>query len=163
MDDIRRISVIIRSADHFQKAVHYGIVLAKRHKAKLYIIMAIHNPFGFESFNVPLPFHAVLEEENRYIKQEAEKDLDEMIKVERADSVDIEVLVHTGQMVNKGISRVLEEKKIDLLIMCTHKKWRLEHFLMGGTKEKIINKMPYSPIETAGFASSHGPAAPYSN
>ena len=134
MDDIRRILVVTRSTEHFKKAVHCGIVLSKRHKAKLYVIIAVHNPFGFERWNVPLPFHAVLEEEYRYVKQEAEKDLDDMIKAEKADSVHIEVLVHTGQMVNKEISKVLKEKKIDLLIMCTHNRWSLEHFLFGGTR-----------------------------
>ena len=157
MDDIRRILVVIRSAEHFKKGVHYGIVLAKRHKAELYVIIAIHNPFDFERLNVPLPFHVVLEEEYRYVKQEAKKDLDKMVKAEKAESVSIEVLVHTGQMVNKEISRVLEEKKIDLLIMCTHEKWRLEHFLFGDTTEEVIKKMPYSPIETAKFVCTHRP------
>ncbi len=157
MDDIRRILVVIRSSENFQKAVHYGIVLAKRHKSKLYVIIAIHNPFGFERWNVPLPFHAIHEEEYRYVKQEAKKDLDEMIKAEKADSVHIEVLVYTGQMVNKEISRVLEQNKIDLLIMCSHKKWRLEHFLFGGIKKEIIEKMPCSSIETSKFACTHRP------
>lgn len=163
MDDIRRILVVIRSAEHFRKGVHYGIVLAKRHKAELYITIAIHNPFAFERWDVPLPFHAVLEEEYRYVKQEAEKDLDEIIKAEKAESVRIEMLVHTGQIFNKEISRVLEEKKINLLIMCTHEKWRLEHFLFGGTTEDIIKKMPYSPIETARFAYNHRPVTPYNS
>jgi nucleotide-binding universal stress UspA family protein len=163
MDDIRRILVVIKSAENFQKAVHYGIVLAKRHKSKLYVIIAIHNPFGFERWNVPLPFHSVLEEEYRYVKQETEKDLDEMIKAEKADNVHIEVLVYTGQMVNKEISRVLEKNKIDLLIMRAHKKWRLEHFLFGSIKKEIIEKMPCSSIETAKFAFTHRPFTPCSN
>jgi hypothetical protein len=66
-------------------------------------------------------------------------------------------------MVNKEISRVLEKNKIDLLIMCAHNKWRLEHFLFGGIKKEIIEKMPYSPIETAKFARTHRPFTPCSN
>ena len=134
MDDIRRILVVTRSTEHFQEAVHCGIVLAKRHRAELYVILAIHNPFGLKGWTVPLPSHVILEEEYENVQQEVERDLHDMIDAENADSVHIDVLIRTGQMVNREISRVLKEKKIDLLIMCTHKEWHLEHFLFGGNQ-----------------------------
>ena len=45
---------------------------------------------------------------------------------------------------NKEVFRVVQEKKIDLLIMRAHMEWRLEHFLFGRSNEEIIRKMPCS-------------------
>ena len=114
MNDIRRILVVTRSSNHCHRVVHYGIVLAKRHKAKLYVIHGIHNPLDLKGWNVPLPSHAVLEKEYENVRQEAEIDLHDMTNAERADSLHIEVLNPTGKMVNKEIIRVVKEKKIDL-------------------------------------------------
>ena len=144
MDDIKRILVVSRSTKYCLKAVHYGILLAKKHEAELYVIHAIHNPFGLEGWNVPLPSHTVLEEEYRNMQQEAKTDLDNMINAEKAGGMPIEVLISTDEPTNKEVFRVVQEKKIDLLIMRAHMEWRLEHFLFGRSNEEIIRKMPCS-------------------
>ena len=80
MDDIKRILVLSRSTKYCQKAVRYGILLAKKHGAELSVLHAIHNPFGLEGWNVPLPSHTVLAEEYERMQQEARRDLDKMIE-----------------------------------------------------------------------------------
>jgi nucleotide-binding universal stress UspA family protein len=144
MDGIKRILVVSRSTKYCRKAVHYGILLAKKHEAELYVIHAIHNPFGLEGWNVPIPSHTVLAEEYESMQQEAKTDLDNMINAEKANGLPIEVLISAGEATNKEVFRVVQEKKIDLLIMRAHKEWRLEHFLFGRSNEEIIRKMPCS-------------------
>jgi universal stress protein A len=144
MDEIKRILVLTRTTKYCQKAVHFGISLAKKHGAELYVIHAIHNPFGLEGWNVPIISHTVLAEEYERIQQDAKKDLDNMINAEKANGMSIEVIVSTGEDVNKEVFKVIEEKKIELLIMRAHKEWRLEHFLFGRSNEEIIRKMPCS-------------------
>lgn len=144
MDGIERILVVTRSTKYCRKAVHYGILLAKKHEAQLYVIHAIYNPFGLEGWNVPLPSHTVLAEEYKSMQQEAKADLDKMINAERAGGMPIEVIISTEEPSNKKVFRVVQEKKIDLLIMRAHMEWRLEHFLFGRSNEEIIRKMPCS-------------------
>jgi nucleotide-binding universal stress UspA family protein len=38
-----------------KKAVHYGISLAKKYGAALTIVHVIHDPFGIEGWNLPMP------------------------------------------------------------------------------------------------------------
>ena len=144
MDGIERILVVTRSTKYCRKAVHCGILLAKKHEAQLYVIHAIYNPFGLEGWNVPLPSHTVLAEEYKNMQQEARIDLDNMINAEKAGGMPIKVLIGTEEPTNKEVFRVVQEKKIDLLIMRAHAEWRLEHFLFGRSNEEIIRKMPCS-------------------
>jgi nucleotide-binding universal stress UspA family protein len=144
MDDIKRILVVSRTTKYCRKAVHYGILLAKKHKAELYAIHAIHNPFGLEGWNVPIPSHTVLEKEYRHMQEEAKADLDNMINAEKARGMVIEVMISTEEDPDKAVFRAVRDKKIDLLIMRAHKEWRLEHFLFGRSNEEIIRKMPCS-------------------
>jgi universal stress protein A len=143
MDDIKRILVVSRSTKYCQKAVHYGILLARKHEADLYIIHTIHNPFGLEGWNLPLPSITVLEEEYKSMQLEAKSHLDNMINSEKAKGMPIHVFIREGDP-NKEIFRIVEEKKIDLLIMRAHEEGRLEHFLFGRSNEEIIRKMPCS-------------------
>ena len=48
MEDVKRILVISRMTKYCKKAVHYGVSLAKKYEAELYVIHVIHNPFGYE-------------------------------------------------------------------------------------------------------------------
>jgi len=144
MDDIKRILVVTRSTKYCRKAVHYGILLAKRHEAELWVMHAIHNPFGLEGWNLPLPSRTVLAEEYESMQHEAKTDLDNMINAEKGRGMPIEVFISTGEATNKEVFRVVQEKKIDLLIMRAHAEWRLEHFLFGRSNEEIIRKMPCS-------------------
>ena len=144
MDDIKHILVITRSTKYCKKAIHYGILLAKQHDAKLYVMHAIYNPFGLNGWNIPLPSHTVLAEEYERMQQEAKKDLDDMINAEKAKGLSIEVLISTKETTNKAVFRAIQEKKVDLLVIRAHEEWRLEHFLFGRSNEEIIREMPCS-------------------
>ncbi len=50
MDAIKRILVVSRLTAHCRKAVHYGISLAIKHNASLFVIHVVHNPFGLEGW-----------------------------------------------------------------------------------------------------------------
>ena len=143
MDEIRRILVVSRTTKYCRKAVRYGILLAKKHEADLYIIHTLHNPFGLEGWNVPLPSRTVLEEEYKTMQQEAKKDLDAMINAEKEGGPPIEVLTSEGKL-NEEVFKVVQEKKIDLLLLRAHAEWQLEHILFGHSNEEIIRKMPCS-------------------
>ena len=116
MDDISRILVVSRSTQYCRKAVHYGVLLAKKHEAELYVIHAIYNPFGVEGWNVPLPSHTVLAEEYKSMQQEAKTDLDNMINAENAGGMPIKVLISTEEPANKEVFRVVQEIKITMAI-----------------------------------------------
>jgi hypothetical protein len=65
-----------------QKAVRYGIELAKKYEAELSEVHSIHHPFGLEGWNIPLPSLPGLEHEYKRMQEEVRRDLDEMINKE---------------------------------------------------------------------------------
>ena len=140
MDDIKRILVVSRSTKHCKKAVHYGISLAKQYQAKLYVMHVIHDPFGVDGWNLPIPS---LKQEYEKLVQKAREDIDRIIQSEQAGGLEITEWVRDGKPVDQIIAAVKEEK-IDLIIMMTHEEGRFEHYLFGRTVEELTRKMPCS-------------------
>jgi len=76
MEDVKRILVVSRSTKNCRKAVHYGVSLAKKYGAELYIVHVIHDPFSLEGWNLPIPS---LHEEYEKLKLGAKEELDRII------------------------------------------------------------------------------------
>ena len=145
MDDISRVLVVSKSTKNCQKAVHYGVSLAKSYGAKLYVIHLIHNPFGLKGWNLPLAFLPGLEEEYKRMIQNAKEDLDRIINSERAKGMSIQDKVIEGEP-RKEIFKFIEEKNIDLMVMSAYEQWRLEHLLFGREIDEIVRRMPCSVL-----------------
>jgi len=140
MEDIKRILVVSRMTKHCRKAVHYGVSLARKYGAELYVIHVIHNPFGYEGWNLPI---YSLKEDYKRIQQEAKEDLDKLIDSEKANGMAVKELIREGEP-TKEILKVIKEENIDLLIILAHEEGRLEHFLFGRSNEALIRRMPCS-------------------
>jgi universal stress protein A len=145
MDDIKRILVVSRSTKYCRKAVHYGVSLAKKYEAELHVLHVIHNPFGLEGWNVPLASLPTLEEDYKKIQQQARQDIDRMIDAEKENGMPIHVSIREGDP-NREVFKMIEDKKIDLLILLAHAEWRLEHLLFGRSNDEIMRKMPCSVL-----------------
>ena len=143
MDAIKKILVLSRSTKHCKKAVDYGISMAHKYQADLFILHVFHNPFGLEGWNVPMAFLPDLEKEYKQTQQQAVEDINRMIESEQKKGMSIEIIMREGDP-NKELFKLIEEKKIDLLILLAHSEWRIEHFLLGRSNEEIIRKMPCS-------------------
>ncbi len=140
MKDIKRILVVSRMTQYCRNAVRQGISMAKKYGAELYVIHVIHNPFGYEGWNLPM---VSLKEEYRKIQEKAKAALDAVIASEKSGDLIVKELVKAGEP-SKEILKVVQEENIDLLIMLAHEEGHLEHFLFGGSNEEIIRKMPCS-------------------
>ena len=77
--------------------------------------------------------------------QEAREELDEMIGREKTGGIDIKEEVAEGDP-GENILKIVNEKKIDLLVMLAHEQGRVEHFLFGHSIHEIIRKMPCSVV-----------------
>ncbi|HBA54590.1 universal stress protein [Syntrophorhabdus aromaticivorans] len=143
MHDIKKILVVSKSTEECKKAVHDGISLARSYKADLTILHVIYDPFCLKGEGVPIPHLADFEGELREIMKGAKKDLDAMIKAERAEGMHIKEIIREGEPA-KTIVKTIQEEGADLMIMAAHEENRLEHFLFSRDNYKIIRKMPCS-------------------
>jgi nucleotide-binding universal stress UspA family protein len=138
METFNNILVVSRSTRHCLKAVRTGISLARKIGAKLYILHVIHDPFNMDGWNLTAPTFA---DEYRKMIADAKKELDRMVKTERAEGLTVTEWVKEGEPVEE-IQKVVESEHIDLIIMLAHSEGRLEHFLFGKTNDAIIRKLP---------------------
>ncbi len=139
-EDIQKILVVSWMTKYCQRAVQQGISLARRYDAKLYILHAIHNPFGLEGWNVPM---VSLEKDYANLFKEAKEDLDRMVREEKGKGLRIVEIIKEGDP-QKEILNFIREEKIDLLISLHYEDWRFEHFLFCRDIEKLIHQMPCS-------------------
>jgi universal stress protein A len=143
MRDIKRILVVSRSTKHCQKAVHYGVLLARQQDAALYILHLFDDPFCLEHCQLPIVSLKAMQEEYRDMQEKAKADLEKLADAERANGLAIRVLIRDGEA-SKEILRVVEEEKIDLVILLAHEEWRLEHAFFGRTNDELLRKLPCS-------------------
>jgi universal stress protein A len=152
MQDVNRILVVSRSTKHCQKAVHYGISLAQKYGAKLFVLHVMHNPFMLEGWNLGIPS---LQMEYERLKQTFRQDIDHIIAGEKMKGLAITAVMKEGNPFEE-IIKMVKEENIDLLILLAHEEGHIEHFLFGRDNEELIRKMPCSimlvkkePSETA--------------
>jgi nucleotide-binding universal stress UspA family protein len=140
MNDVERILVVSRSTKECQKALHYGLSLAKQFNSKLFVLHVLDDPFSVEGWNLPLPS---LKEEYENLVKKARREIDRIIKSEQAEGLEITEWIREGKPAEEVIAAVKEEK-INLVIMAAHEEGRFEHFLFGRTVEELTRKMPCS-------------------
>jgi nucleotide-binding universal stress UspA family protein len=144
MENIKNVLVVSRMTQYCRYAVRYGVSLAKKFDAELQVLHLVSNPGDIKAVNAP----AILFKEDdlknyKNIQREAKEELDRVIKQEIRDGFPIKVLIGEGEPI-KEIVKVVNEEKIDLLVMLAHEVGRLEHALFGGDKDAVIHKMPCS-------------------
>lgn len=140
MEKIKHILVVSRMVKYDAKAIHYGASLAQKYEAQLTVIHVIHDPFGIEGWNLPMPN---LEKDYQNLLKKTRKELDLITEQERARGVAIDVMLKEGDP-TKEILNTIKEKQIDLLVMLAHEEGHLEHFLFGRSNHELLLKMPCS-------------------
>ncbi len=143
MADIERILVISTPTKNFQKVIHYGISLAKKYGADLYILHSLHDPFGMWDWDLLIPYERSMQEDYQKLQQKAKEDIDNIITAEKAQGLLVREFI-SKKDISDEILRIVEEKKIDLVVMLSHERRRLEHHLFDLDVEQVILKMPCS-------------------
>ncbi|HXY55460.1 MAG TPA: universal stress protein [Nitrospirota bacterium] len=140
MEDIKHILVVSRMVKYDAKAIHSGVSLAKKYGAKLTVMHVIHNPFGIEGWNLPMPN---LAKDYQQLLEKTKKELDKIIEQERTGGVEIQAMLREGEP-TKEILKTVKESQIDLLVMLAHEEGHMEHFLFGRSNHELLLKMPCS-------------------
>ena len=94
MENIKHILVVSRMVKYDAKAIHFGATLAKKYGAKLTVIHVIHDPFGIEGWNLPMPN---LAKDYQQLLEKTKKELDKIIEQERTGGIEIEAMLREGE------------------------------------------------------------------
>jgi universal stress protein A len=140
MEDVNQILVVSRMSRYCAKAVHYGVSLAKEYGAALTVVHVIHDPFGIEGWNLPVPN---MDRDYKDLLKRSRQELDDIIANENKKGMHIDVLIREGEP-TAAIVALVKEKNIDLIVMLSHEEGHLEHFLFGRSNHELVRKMPCS-------------------
>lgn len=140
MIEPKRILVVTRMIQTCRKAIQYGVSLANKHQAELYVIHSIYNPFGLKGWSVGT---LSLEKEYEKLLLETKVKLAGIVEEEKSKGMTITELVREGEPTEE-ILKTIKEKNIDLLVMLAHEEGHLEHLLFSRSNDELVRKMPCS-------------------
>jgi len=125
-------------------AVDHAVDIARRYDAALHVIYVIDARFGIAHETTA---KAVFEE----LEQQGEDAIDAVLTQAQAASVEhIEGVVARGDP-HRAILDYAEEEGIDLVVMGTHGRTGLDHYLLGSVTEKVV-RLSDVPVLTVPLA-----------
>ena len=140
MNEYKRILVVSRMIQSSRKAIHFGVSLAQKYKAKLYVIQSIYNPFSLKGWSVGT---LALGKEYQRILADTKNQLSALVELEKKKGMSIKELVREGEPTAE-ILKTIEEEQIDLLVMLAHEEGRMEDLLFYRSNDELVRKMPCS-------------------
>ncbi|MBN1756524.1 universal stress protein [bacterium] len=125
-------------SEHSKIALEYAVDLARQYNAKLYIQHVfdenILDPFFFSEG----------ENSARYFEQVEKKFMDmisQFLKGENLKEVNFQPILSNGTP-SAEIVKFARNNDINLIIIATHGRTGLSHFLMGSTAERVVQNAP---------------------
>lgn len=143
MEQIKHILVVSRLSQYCRDAVGIGISLAKKYGSQITVLHLVSNPVTMEALNAPLPFPDSRHKTYASVQDEAREELDQILKKEMNAGLPLRVLVKDGRPIDE-IVQVVNDEKIDLMVLLAHEEGRLEHLLFGRDNDAVIRRMPCS-------------------
>ena len=139
MIELRRILVPTDFSEHSQNALRYGIALAEKFGARLYLLhvfqdLAVYQP---DAVNVGPPMLPPVEE----LTAAAHNRLNIIVKDQHLEHLQIQTDVREGPPVEEIVDYA-HEYQIDLIVIATHGRGWLAHLLLGSVAEKVVRKAP---------------------
>lgn len=142
MNEFKRILVVVRMIQTCRKAIQYGVSLARKYGADLYVIHSIYNPFGPKEWGFGTRELAI-EYEKSIV--DTKRKLASLVNAERAQGMSIKEMVREGEPTGE-ILKAIEQENIDLLVMLAHEEGRVEDLLFNRSTDELVRKMPCSII-----------------
>lgn len=137
MNDIRRILVVSWMTQYCKKSIHYAVSLADKLGAELDVIHIV-NTLWFQGWN--LPMISVMEARKKDLER-LKKELDNIIDHEKKKGMAIRDFVRESDPVEL-ILKMIKDENIDLVVMRAHEEGRADRFLVGGSNDAVIRRMP---------------------
>ncbi|MCJ7600023.1 MAG: universal stress protein [Desulfobulbaceae bacterium] len=140
MSEYKRILVVVRMIQSCRKAIQYGVSLARKYGAELYVIHSVYNPIGLKGWGLGTRELAL-----EYGKSlvDSKRKLLTLIEDEKTQGMFIKELIREGAPTEE-ILKAIEEEKIDLLVMLAHEEGHMEHLLFGRSNDELVREMPCS-------------------
>ncbi len=136
--EIRKILAPTDFSEHSCHALSYARTFATRWNAELHLINVIE-PAVFPTEGGLTPMGMInLDSE---LSEAAERAMRDMLKREELQGAPIVTAIAHGRA-SSAIIEYAREHAIDLIVIATHGRTGLEHFIFGSTAERVVRESP---------------------
>ena len=135
--NIQRIMVPLNFSDHSQKALMYGVKMAQQFGSELELVHVVTPVVYAEGMVLP----AAMENLDQETEKHARTELAKLTEREDVAALKWKTTVLTGTPYDEIVSHA-RKHETDLLLITTHGRTGLQHFLLGSTAEKILRHAP---------------------
>ncbi len=137
---ISRILIAVEDSPFSDEAIHYGMMLAKKMNAKIALVHADEIPVSTPFIADPMLSETPLMiPEMMDIQEEASKNLFKRIHEQYGDDIEITKYIRVGRAQDE-ILAVSAEYKADLIILGTHGRTGLDHFISGSVSAGVAKR-----------------------
>lgn len=142
----RNIVIATDGSENTQKAISYGIEIAKLSGATVHALYVVDTS-SFSS--IPMSTEGGWEAMYEILKTEGEKAVSDVKNQGEASGIEVKTVVLEGHPINE-IVEFAEKNKADLIVMGTLGKTGLDRFLLGSVAEKVVrnSKVPVMVVRS---------------
>jgi len=137
MIQIKRILAPVDFSDTSKLAMKYAAEFAHKFKAELHVIHVVEPVvYATEPF-APINMGDIQAAQEKMAREEIAK--------WRRSFIPDEIKTTENVLLGKAFSEIIgyaQKQKIDIIIIGTHGRGGLDHFLLGSTAEKVVRKAP---------------------
>ena len=139
-DNINRILIAVEDSPYSDQAIRYGVMLAKKMGSQIAMVHADEIPVSTPYIADPMLSETPLMiPEMMEIQEEASKNLFKRIYEEYGERIEITKFIRIGRAQDE-ILAVADEYNADLIILGTHGRTGLDHFISGSVSESVARK-----------------------
>lgn len=135
--NLKKILVPLDFSAHSRKALNYAVKLAGQFSSTITVVNVVAPVIYAEGMVLP----AAMENLDRVSEEHARGELDKIAEEVRGHDVACDTHVLLGHPSDE-IVNYAKKKETDLLLITTHGRTGLQHFLLGSTAERILRHAP---------------------
>lgn len=142
MIKIRNILVPVDFSEFAQKAVRYGLEIARDRKSKVFFLHVINQRIidGVQELSIK-GYKGDFVKVIRQMLSDREKDLDQFVPPDWRQDVETEFVINKGKPADE-IIKTAKELNIDLIVVGTQGRSALASALIGSVARNIVNHAP---------------------
>jgi universal stress protein A len=135
--NLKKILVPLDFSNHSRKALNYAVKLAGQFGSEVTVVNVVAPVIYAEGMVLP----AAMENLDRVSEEHARSELDKVAEDVRSHQVTCDTHVLLGHPSDE-IVNFAKKQETDLLLITTHGRTGLQHFLLGSTAERILRHAP---------------------
>ncbi|KUG22343.1 uspa [hydrocarbon metagenome] len=139
MDLFKHILVVSWLTKHCENTIKFGVSLSRKYETELSVVHVMDTKL-LQGWSIPM---VSIEQEHKRDMEKRRGELHKIISAEKEKGQNIKEFVKEGNP-SDVILQLIEEEKIDLLILRMHEQSPLERMLVGGGNDEIIRAKPCS-------------------